>query len=723
MNWLEQLARICRRHIAVLTGIVWICGNAQAFAESVVPSRTINLVYDDSGSMIRLGDRYVDTWCQAKYAVEVLGAMLGERDTLNVYYMSDYDAGMTAGPRLQLHGSRDAAAVAANVAKIHETVTPFGNTPFNAVRKASADLKQVNTDERWLVVLTDGEFEDGRMKSREVEDFYQKFVSDGKSRVIMLAMGPEAATINADEDKGIYFAHAPSTKEILPHLTKICNRIFQRNALTVSQNNQNYKIDFGVPMQQLIVFAQGRDAKVGEFISAGENKFPQSSNVHVTYSKQAALQNPAGTVVADDLNGYVATYDGAFEPGTYSLDVAQAESIEVYYKPNVSINAYLFDLDGNEVTDSADIVNGKYKLEFGFVNANTNARVTDTSLLGTIEYNAILTNTPVDGVKNSVQVSSGDDIVLKEGTVDIDVTARYLDYNTVHTKLNYQVFFRNELVLSIADKPDYSLTKDGLQNTDKPIVVSVKMKDGDTEIPLTLDQWNAVPVPKIKTSADVGEFVVKKSEQPGEFYIYPSLGDKAPMDAYYGDVPISLSTGFSLGKSSAGGRIEAAYDIQNNITDFERFIDWLQKNWQALLGWMIAFIALFGWIPGVKKYFPGTIKSRPIVRGVITNGFKKTETKSKGEFAKHFVRRFMPYMAQTATFQIKSIGFIKMELKAAGGRSILVLNRDKYVAKKADYDFGGKVLEKGKRLLITDSTQIAYKKENTEYSFKLNTDK
>ena len=722
MKIVEYLSRFRRGHIAFFAGVIWICSGVQAYAESNEPTRTINLVYDDSGSMIRLGDRYVDTWCQAKYAVEVVGAMLGERDTLNVYYMSDYDGGTAAGPRLQLHGSRDASVVASNVAKIHETVTPFGNTPFNAVRKASTDLKKATTDERWLVVLTDGEFEDGRMSGSEVESYYHQFVADGRARVIMLAMGPEAATIAADEDKGIYFAHASSTKEILPHLTKICNRIFQRNALKVSQNNRNYKLDFGVPMQQLIVFAQGRDTKIGEYITSGDKQYAQSSNVHVTYSKQSSVQNPAGTVVADDLNGYVATFDGEFEPGSYILDVSQAESIDVYYKPNVAINAYLYDLDGNEVTDSADIVNGKYKLEFGFVNATTSARVTDTSLLGNIEYDASLTNTATDGTKSTVQVSSGDSIVLKEGIVDIDVTARYLDYNTVHTKLNYEVFFRNELTLNIADKPEYSLTKDGLQNADKPMVVSVKMKDGDVEVPLTPEQWVAMPLPKVTTSADVGEFTVKKSDQPGEFYIYPSLGEKSPMQAYHGDVPLVVSGGFDLGKSSAAGRIESSYTVRDDITDFERFMDWLQQNWQALLGWIIGLFVLIGWIPGVKKYFPGSIKSRPLVRVVVTNGFQKKDSQTKGKFDKAFIPRFMPYMAQTGTYQIDRIGFIKLELKACGGRSILVKNKNKFL-KKPEYDFGGKVLDKSRPLKITDGTQIKYTKDNTEYSFKLNTDK
>lgn len=60
------------------------------------PKRVIHLVYDDSGSMIRANGAQVDRWCQAKYAMEVFAAMLGENDTMHIYYMSAFEGG---GPR------------------------------------------------------------------------------------------------------------------------------------------------------------------------------------------------------------------------------------------------------------------------------------------------------------------------------------------------------------------------------------------------------------------------------------------------------------------------------------------------------------------------------------------------------------------------------------------------------------------------------------------------
>ena len=56
------------------------------------PSREINIIYDDSSSMIyKYYDReYVDYWAKAKFSLELLCSSMGEEDTVNIYPMSDY---------------------------------------------------------------------------------------------------------------------------------------------------------------------------------------------------------------------------------------------------------------------------------------------------------------------------------------------------------------------------------------------------------------------------------------------------------------------------------------------------------------------------------------------------------------------------------------------------------------------------------------------------------
>ena len=81
------------------------------------PTRVINVVYDDSGSMIQMSGEKYDTWCQAKYSMEVFASMLGEKDTMNIYVMSDYMSGTSAPPKLTLSGTDGAAN---NVSRVHD---------------------------------------------------------------------------------------------------------------------------------------------------------------------------------------------------------------------------------------------------------------------------------------------------------------------------------------------------------------------------------------------------------------------------------------------------------------------------------------------------------------------------------------------------------------------------------------------------------------------------
>lgn len=59
--------------------------------------------------------------------MEVFAALLGEKDALNIYAMSDYEGGAQPALRLMLDGS---AGQTANVEKVYGMLTKAGNTPF-----------------------------------------------------------------------------------------------------------------------------------------------------------------------------------------------------------------------------------------------------------------------------------------------------------------------------------------------------------------------------------------------------------------------------------------------------------------------------------------------------------------------------------------------------------------------------------------------------------------
>lgn len=689
-------------------------------AETYIPSRTINLVYDDSGSMIRVDSTYVDTWCQAKYAMEVFAGMLGENETLNIYYMSDYAGGSTsAPPKLTLKGSKDASVTESNVMKIHNLVTDASETPFDSVRKAYQDLKKVTSDERWLVVLTDGEF--NSTSNSRVENYFHECVSDGKTRVMMLSMGPNAAVITPNPDKQIYFEKAENTKDILSKLTKICNRIFQSNALPISESKE---ITFNIPMSQLVVFAQGKSVKIEGITSPTGKTIKASSNVHVQYSKTATTDKkyPASkVVVADNLNGYVATYNTDFEAGTYKVNVSGADNIQVYYKPNVSIAAYLFNDDNEEVTAKDNLIAGTYRLEFGFINGTNGKKVTDTSLLGNIVYTSSFVNTTKGEEKIETEAKFGDTVTIKEGKLDIDVTAQFLEYNTVHANLSYQVYCSNDLIFAFDKKPTYNLNADGFANSDEPILLSVKIDSSDGIVDLTKEQWELLGIPEVTTTDDVGEFRVEKTEEIGKYKIYPTLKDNDPMKTGGGVIPLKVKGSFKQGLSSAQGELEETFEINNTITFMERATKWLKENWLKLTIWILVLLLIFGYIPPFKKYLPRKLKKRPLIECSAEKiGVRDKEV--HGKFQRKLLTTLVPYKAETGFVVFSPSPYKKTaQLRAAGGNGIYVTNM-KMFAGKGEISFNGMTIEEGrvKPYRIGSGSTISLRTAEYTYTCYLN---
>ena len=151
-----------RRGFAFVLLTVLICALAlfpsafpghAAYADQTQPrARVINVAYDDSGSM----DNGKKAWCQAHYALEVFANMLGENDVLNVFTMSDAEAGKTV-PCLTIYGSDSAQN---RVDQAHAIFSARNSsTPYDVVINAKNHLDVQDPEaEHWLVVLTDGAF-------------------------------------------------------------------------------------------------------------------------------------------------------------------------------------------------------------------------------------------------------------------------------------------------------------------------------------------------------------------------------------------------------------------------------------------------------------------------------------------------------------------------------------------------------------------------------------
>ena len=653
--------------VMIITYVLSIGFSANATVTSSAPTRIVNVVYDDSGSMIKTNGQLVDTWCQAKYAMEVFAAMLSSKDTMNIYVMSDFESGTGKGPRLQLKGQEGTAT---NVRKIHDMVTRAGNTPFNSVRRAYNDIDAANADEKWLVVLTDGEFQN----AGDINAFFAQKANDVK--VMFLGMGPDADAIAANEGNSLYYVEAKDNSQILTKITDISTRIFNRDKLDVNVTKKTFSFD--IPMSELIVFAQGNNVSVKGIKNSDGNVFNTSTEpVSVKYSDVPTTNTGYPDFIVDkSLQGCIATFKDDFIAGDYSIDISNAETIEIYYKPNIEIAAYLKDSKGNEVTDLTDLAAGEYTIEFGFVKGGTDEKIGNSKLLGKVTYEAKVTNNEVQHEKT---YASGDKISIEEGSLAIDVIGHYLDYNSVATHLDYSIFKDKAITFELIEGPTYVVEDSGFVDA-TPMKVKV-LADGKE---LTSEQWNFFVAPKAKLSKSqefkVDDFLIEKSEQTGVLNVTPKLKKDKPSTGTYTDCGYTLSYDEQHGNESWKGESEVQMKMQDNRS-------WFARNKGKIIKYgilLLLLLILLGYMPFIKHYLPKSLKSKPnIERASNTPGLVLPDV--KGDYTKSFLSTIIPYVPQKGTIKVIPAGVAgvpKLEVKGIKGNRMSITNIRTFAGKE-----------------------------------------
>lgn len=600
-------------------------------ATTHAPARVINVVYDDSGSMYS----GVDTWCRAKYSMEVFSAMLGDTDKMNVYYMSDYRAGSSVPPRISLDGA-DGSDV--NVAKIHNQKTTANNTPFNAVKKAYADLDVAAADEKWLIILTDGEFEDGRMSSSEIDSFLANKSQDIK--VMFLGMGQNAAGITEDIASNIFYVEAKTNAQILNRITEICTRVFNSNKLELNVSAKTCSFD--VPMAELTVFAQGANVEIAG-IKRSDGSLVQSSKtpVEVKYSECDATNYSNQPVT--DLLGKIATFKDDFPAGNYTVEVSGAETVEIYYKPNIAVAAYLTDDSGQSVTNLSNLAAGEYTISFGFVKTGTAEPVSASALLGDVSYEAVVTN---NGITHDTAYSDGDKIQIEEGPLSIDVTAYYLEYNTVTTSINFDIYKDKEITFSIENNPAYVVSTDGFKGSER---IRIKSKIDGNEF--SQEQWDALAIPNVQLLDENLDFKIQlsdieKSDELGVFELRPTFPNGKPSTGTYCDVNYRIVYQQQFGSETWQGETESILKLTDDRS-------WWERNWDLVVRLAISLAVVFvllGYLPFIKHYLPKSLKKKPHIKCIPSEPGEKRKDRN-GVIEKNLLSTIIPYVPQTGSIK------------------------------------------------------------------------
>ena len=392
-------------------------------------SRAIAIVYDNSGSM------YVNqnmAWCRAMYAIEVFASMMNEGDTLQVYPMYE----LTAGGRS--YTSQDPVTVSGggDISVIRELFTPrAGDTPIETIGDAFSGLQKTSADEKWLIVLTDGDefYENEQPLGSNTKTRLSEVLTQYNQNVNVLYLGIDRVAVMPEvtgESSYLYYADkASNSADVLSKLTEMCNMIFGRDEL-VSSGSQ---MTFDVSMKKLILFVQGSDiSNVTLKNASGASVGRPTIEYAPRYSEQGAGagigQNGFG--VDQSLSGYIAIYDLALDAGTYSLGyTGNASNVSVYYEPDIDLSVTLTDAYGTVADASSPLYPGEYTIQYGLVDKS--GSLTSSSLLGQTSYKVTYS---INGEERTVNSSEGGQIPLElnEGdTLDGRITVTYLSGYTI----------------------------------------------------------------------------------------------------------------------------------------------------------------------------------------------------------------------------------------------------------------------------------------------------
>jgi len=514
--------------ILVLISIVPIRGFA---AEPAGTDKIINVVYDDSRSMYLNNET---RWCQAKYAMEVFCAMMDEADTMNIFSMNRSEV-------LTVKGDD-----ADRVKKVHAMTSMYSGTPFSTVTRAGNALRnEDSSSERWLVVLTDGSFDNTTQST--VQSTLDGYNQVG-IKTVYLAIGNDAVELQGNPSMGAYAEKAANTSDILSKVTSIANQIFEHQVLdgsfVVNSSNETL-LNIDIPTNQIVIFAQGENASVGPLKLNGQTIKPTSSH-SVKHSGDVMPLNSEEVRVDTSLYGVVVTYDAGdtpFEIGQFAVSVSNATAVEYYYRPGVTVNCELV-LNGNEVRASDKLYAGKYEVSLSFINPFTGKEI-DSELLSAAKLTLAVTNNDAEQIVSDKKGS----ITLVEGNVSINAAAELPGNVFLTSKRDYTVL-PEPIVLKLDIDPNTaSYTPDKIGPNGQPIIL--KAVNAETGKALSEKEWNKTVITAEEFDCIVWDIV--KGQEVGTWELRPISKNGIMSDVLAGDFNIAISAAYEIDGQTAYG--------------------------------------------------------------------------------------------------------------------------------------------------------------------------
>ena len=624
---------------------------------TVSKTHEIDVVLDDSGSMfIAPSPR---RWSYVKYALMVFAAMLGPTDEMKVYELSQ-----KGKVSLTIQGSQSGPSQS-NVDAINSLKMRGGGTPWAAVPAARGSLANSNAQSRWLVLLSDGQFDDHNISTGEFSHWATSLTSAAHNFDVGY-LGVGSGALSLPSARGFHPANAPDNlARILAKTADLANDIFGR-AVLPPMGGRGTTINPNLELSTVLVLAQG-NAKVGKPESGKDQDQPLDlladpvSIPEPTNPEAKANGAAVKATAAPGLTGQLATVEDVPTGQTY-FDVGGASQATFYYTPRVQFGVRWIDPTTNKpIRKGQAVVAGKYKIEYGFMDSHCNIIGSSSSgLLGKVTLNASMSE---DGSVVQASLQNGAEYSLPAGDAIVTVDGTYLGGNPAHAAIKQHIY---PAPVAGAISIPHSQVKVSSLKSGTSIHATYSGPNGQA---ITQQEWNGISAKSftVKASPSSGiHWSVTKGTKPGALTLTPTAanGDVYSVNAQQ---PVKLIVAANYVYDEGVKRATGTSDVKlvNDISGWDRFVHWLQTvGWFWILAALV-LIVILGYI--FKKRFSRRFKQSPHI-SARPRTFGMPSGQSRGEFKQSLGLRLLPFVANRATFRYApgTAGFTRLKIKASG---------------------------------------------------------
>lgn len=445
-------------------------------ADTVYVRKHVSLVYDNSGSMSSFltGTKNLK-WTYASYAAQIFAGLLNDTDSLTMTLMNSSKG--VSKLEVDLAGDRQQ-----QVDKILD-VTNYakGGTPFNSVYDAEQVLVKkglladsqigdngINQSEQfWLVLTTDGRFENGTKTVAEIETELKALLEKYSNlQLVYFGIGTKGDT----SDQVAYDfrnstvltaypnftpVYAETEEQIVTTMQALANRISGRYSVSQGVTFNGNEVTVRVsgessPIRNIAILAQKTNTQLLSAVDEDGKPLTVGRPANEQYPQNKSYDNvPSGTKGAH--TALITCPDGKFPPGTVTLTFSEPvdpAQFSVMYEPAVYIKLTVQqkDASGNWV----DIPYGQK------VSSNSQLRVG-------YEICEDGTNTPIDAAKlpgvitdhitcGDQEVSKGAEFTAPTASTNITATVSMMDgAYTVSTVRSLQIIALDDYTFQVSD--------------------------------------------------------------------------------------------------------------------------------------------------------------------------------------------------------------------------------------------------------------------------------